>query len=234
VTFEPLGPIVAATGLDDVGRAVRSLALGGPRPVLLLYGGADLLDNERLAVTFTDLIAPAIVRHGAAGVDGGSDRGVMRLLGRARAAGPEFPLVGVAPKAAVHFPGNHPTAAGAAPLDPNHSHFLLTPGDAWGDEGPYQPLVATTLAGHRPTLALLVNGGEIALTDAAASVRLGLPLLVLSGTGRAADRIASAVADPAACRDERLASLAVSQLVRVVPVDDHRAIAGRLDDALGS
>jgi SLOG in TRPM, prokaryote len=233
VIFREPGLMVTVGGPGDVDRAVASLDLGGPRPVLMLIGGADRLADDRLAATFTELIAPAVVRHGAAAVDGGTDSGVMRLLGRARAGGPEFPLVGVAARGTVRFPGNEPTVNDAAPLDDNHSHFVLTPGTAWGHEGPYLPLVAAALADGRPTVVVLVDGGEIALDDAARSVRLGLRLLVLGGSGRTADRIAGAVAGSAPDGDERIALLAASEHVRVVSVHDHRAIAGRLDEALG-
>ena len=223
-------------GPGDVARAVSALGLGGPRPVLTVVGGAGGLDDElhdRLVTLFCEVIAPAVARHGGVAVDGGTASGVMRLLGRARAGGPEFPLIGVAAGGTVQFPGNRPKIDDFQPLDPHHTHFVVVPGDAWGTESPYIPLVATAVAAGAPLVTLLVNGGDIALADALLSVAHGIPLLVLSGTGRLADRIAAAVAGHPPAGDERLARLAVSDLVRVVPVDDHIEVAGRLERHLG-
>ncbi|MBU2668481.1 hypothetical protein KOI35_33705 [Actinoplanes bogorensis] len=218
------------TGLGDVPAAVASLGLA-PRPVLVVVGGAAGLDDD-LATLFTTLIAPAVNRHGAIAVDGGTDAGVMRLLGRARAAGPPFPLVGVAARGTVTFPGHANGNPDAAPLDRHHSHFVLTPGDTWGDEAPYLAAVATTLAGPHPSATVLVNGGDIALTDTEHSLAHHRPVLVLSGTGRYADRIAAASTHPASCRDNRLAALAASPLVRVVDAHNRTSVARQLDELL--
>ncbi len=264
------------TGPDDVPAAVASFGLGRARSVLVVVGGAAGLDEAvpELGAVFAEVIAPAVRRHEAAAVDGGTDSGVMRLLGQARAAGTHFPLVGVAARGTVRFPGHEPTATDPAELEQNHSHVVLTPGAEWGAEGPYLPLVAAALAAGGPVVTVLINGGEIALDDAVRSIRLGIPVLVLAGTGRTADRIATAaeharcradstaaagqapggggerngtaaghpycshdrIATTAAghrrCGDERIALLAGSELVRVVPVHDRTALAGRLDESL--
>ena len=233
--FEKPRTVAEVTGPGDVEAAVASFDLGGPRPVLVVVGGAGLLDEaaqKRLAPVFAEIIVPAVLRHDAAAVDGGTDSGVMRLLGQARAGGPGFPLIGVAARGTVRFPGHEPATGEAADLDPNHSHIVLTPGAEWGAESPYLPLVAIALAAGRPVVTVLTNGGEIALDDAAHSLRLGIPLLVLAGTGRTADQIATAATGPAPSGDERLALLARSELVRVVPVNDRTALAGRLDESL--
>jgi hypothetical protein len=209
----------------DTGRAVAELRLPGPRPVLVLIGGAAGLDerpHDRLASLFAEVIAPALARHGAAAVDGGTASGVMLLLGLAHADNPTFPLVGVAAEGTVAPPGT-------TPLDRNHTHFVLVPGDQWGAESPYLPLVARALAAGGPTVTLLVNGGDITLDDALRSVDEGIPVLVLSGTGRAADQIAAAVAAHSPRGDDRIARLAVSDAVRVLPLDNRNAIAHALE-----
>lgn len=224
---------VGAAGPADVARAVEALAVGGPHPVVTVVGGADGLVGPQLALAatiFAEAIAPAIRAHGAAAVDGGTDSGVMGLLGRARRAGSPFPLIGVVALGTVHLPG-HP-AAGTATLEPNHSHFVLVPGAQWGDEAPYLPLVTDAVAGHRPAVTILIDGGEVSFEDAAYAIAHHRPLFVLGGTGRTADRIAAAVADPAGCRDERAATIARSPLVRVVDATDSRAIAAGLDEIL--
>ena len=226
-------PVVHATDPSGVARAVEALALGGPHPVVTVAGGAGGLAGPQLALAATVIdaaIAPAIRAHGATAVDGGTDSGVMRLLGRARAAGAPFPLVGVAALGTVHVPGD--PRSGTAPLEPHHSHFVLVPGLAWGAEAPYLPLVADAVAGPRPAVTVLINGGEVSFDDAARCVAHRRPLLVLAGTGRTADQIAAAVADPAGCRDERAATIARSPLVRVVDATDSKAVAARLDELL--
>jgi hypothetical protein len=219
-------------GPDDVGPAVAALGLGGPRPVLTVVGGAGRLtgdDRDRLATLFSEVIVPAITRNGAAAVDGGTDDGVMRLLGEARAGGDPFPLIGVFAAGTVAFPGNTPVIEDFGHVAPHHTHFVVVPGEAWGAESPYLPLVASAVAAGEPRVTLLVNGGEVALSDARETIERGIPLLVLRGTGRLADRIAAAADDPAGCGDERIAHIALSDLVRVVPVDDRAGLAARLD-----
>jgi hypothetical protein len=227
--------VVHAVDQADLERAVRSLALGGPRPALVVVGGAGGLDEARmaeLAALFTDTIAGVVREAGAVAVDGGTDAGVMRLLGRARAAGSPFPLVGVAAEGTVTYPGHPGSHPDAAALEAHHTHVVLVPGDSWGDEAPYISRVASLVAGRLPALTVLVNGGEISLEDVRFSLEAGRPVLVLAGTGRSADRIAAAVSDPAGCGDPRIAALALSPLVRVADVTDRAAAAARLREAL--
>ncbi len=123
------------------------------------------------------------------------------MLGRARAAGGGgFPLVGVAATGTVRVPGGGPVIDDAAELERNHSHAVLVPGDARGDESPWLAAVAAAIAGGRPWLTVVVNGGEITYADAAGSVDRGRPLVVLAGSGRTADAIADARAGRDATR----------------------------------
>ena len=222
-----------ADGPDDLPRAVGSLDLGTARPVVAVVGGAGGLGDEQLkqlAAVFTDVIAPEIREHDAVAVDGGTDSGVMRLLGRARAAGAPFPLVGVAAVDTVNYPGHRGSNPDAAELDRNHSHFVLVPGAEWGDEATSLAKVASLVAGGRPAATVLVNGGEVSLSDAERSVAENRLVLVLSGTGRSADRIAAAARGGP--EDARVTALARHPLVRVVDVGDTGAAAAALRDAL--
>ncbi|GAB2566760.1 hypothetical protein Aab01nite_45920 [Paractinoplanes abujensis] len=219
---------------DAVPAALASLGLPTPRPVLALVGGAagmaeDVTDV--LAAVLTDLVAPAIRTHRAVAVDGGTDAGVMRLLGRTRAAGPSFPLVGVAALGTVTYPGHTGANPDAAPLDRHHSHFVLAPGDTWGDEVPYLAAVVSHLAADRPSVTVLANGGDIALTDAEHSLTRGRPVLILAGTGRAADDIAHAATSPTTTR---LSAIAHHPLARIVDVTNHPQLAEGLDELLST
>jgi hypothetical protein len=201
----------------DLAAAVAGLGLCGQRPVLVVVGGAAALDEggkEHLRMLFSHALLPVVVTWQAVVVDGGTDSGVMQLLGRARAeAGASFPLVGVAVEEKVILPGDG-LAADQAPLERNHSHFVLVPGSSWGDESPWLSRVATEIAGSAPSATVLINGGEIAFRDVAHSLEADRPVLVIEGTGRTADRIAAAVKGDHT--DEPVAQLAESPLVTAV------------------
>src|SRR5690349_13118180 len=98
--------------------SVLAAELTPGRPVVALVGGASGMDERtqlELAGVLRDAVVVAVDRRGAAVVDGGTDAGVMRMIGRARAerAG-TFPLVGVAVEATVRLPGGGPVIDDAA------------------------------------------------------------------------------------------------------------------------
>ncbi|MEP7378511.1 MAG: DUF4231 domain-containing protein [Chloroflexota bacterium] len=127
---------------------------------------------------------------GAAVVDGGTDSGVMALAGQAREElHADIPLVGVAPLGRVTVRGV-PAAVGTTALEPRHTHHVLVPGSQWGDESVWLVRVARLLAAGRPVVAVLVDGGPIALSEALECVGEGWPLVALAGSGRSADVVA--------------------------------------------
>ena len=220
-------PDEVLTGLEQVG-------VERDRPVVVLVGGAGGMgerEHETLAAVMRDAVAPAVVRAGAVVVDGGTDSGVMQLIGRARsAAAAGFPLVGVAAEGTVTVPGAPAPSADAADLEPNHTAFLLVPGSTWGDEAPWITDVAGAIAGAQASVTILANGGEIAYTDVTGSLDSGRPVVVLAGSGRTADAIARAAAGSS--DDRRAARIAASPLVRVVDMADTDAVAAELNAAL--
>ncbi|MEO6349739.1 MAG: hypothetical protein ABIP53_03730, partial [Candidatus Limnocylindrales bacterium] len=142
--------------------AIRDLDAGGPRPVVLLIGGAAGFDDgqaELLYPVIRDGIVALAEELNASIVDGGTDSGVMALAGRARAElGAKFPLVGVAPASRVRMPGSK-RQSGTTALEPNHSHHFLVPGRVWGDESPALLKTADAIAAGNPVVAVLVDGG---------------------------------------------------------------------------
>lgn len=172
--------------------ALAALGLDRGRPALVLVGGAgDLPDAQGLSPLFAEIVALS-ERLRTSVVDGGTDAGIMRLVGKARAAArARFPLVGVAAEGTVVIPGGPPGREDAAPLEPNHSHFVLVPGSEWGDEVPWLGRVAEALVGRAPAATLLVNGGEVARRDVKASVEAGRAVVVVAGSGRVADELAA-------------------------------------------
>jgi hypothetical protein len=203
---------------EGLSGALRELGLDRSRPVIVLVGGAGGLDDAgsaRLRPLFVEGLAALAGELGACVVDGGTDVGVMRLMGEARAeAGGEFPLVGVAAAGTVALPGNSLPRPGAARLEPHHTHFVLVPGSEWGDESPWLSRVASALAGTSPSITVLVNGGETAREDASLSVASGRPVITVAGSGRAADALAGALGDGTS--DGRAGELAASGLLRAV------------------
>src|SRR5450432_360755 len=132
-------------------------------------------------------IIQALGDWGAAVVDGGTDSGVMRVIGQAHhTAGASFPLVGVAAEGTVVLPGARP-APDAGTLDPHHTLVILVPGDTWGDESRWLSRVAAAIADGRPSVTLVVNGGELTYGDIEHSLEARRPVIVLAGTGRTAD-----------------------------------------------
>jgi hypothetical protein len=190
---------------------------------------------DALASLLRERVVPALDRWGAAVVDGGTDSGVMRVMGEARdAAEATFALVGVAARGTVTIPGENRSGSDTVDLEPNHTQVLLVPGHTWGDESPWLSHVATVIASGHPSATLVVNGGEITYEDIAHAVTAGRPVIVVAGTGRTADAIASAAAgqtagDPV---DERAARLAASSLLQVVRLDDPDGLASSLEAVL--
>ena len=201
----------------DLRHALASIGLDAARPTIVVVGGASALtdhDLDRLRPLFVEALAPVAEKVGAYVVDGGTDSGVMRLMGTARAeVGATFPLIGVIAEKTVVLPGVE-SNAGAASLEPNHSHFVIVPGSRWGDESPWLSKVATALVNGASSATVVVNGGDVALDDVEHSVSAGRQTVVVAGTGRTADALAKALRGELA--DDRARALASSGLLRSV------------------
>jgi SLOG in TRPM, prokaryote len=203
--------------------AVKELDLYPPLPTLVVSGGAAEVEAREFAQLgpIVEELTAVAERLGAAVVDGGTDEGVMRLLGEARARAGSFPLIGVAVESLAVDPDA--TRHGEqALLEPNHTHVILVPGKQWGDEVPWLADVAQLLARDRPSVTVVINGGEIAYADAAASISAGRPVLAVEGTGRTADALAAASRGTET--DPRARALAASGLVQAVDVRENHLV----------
>ncbi|MEH2236947.1 hypothetical protein [Nostoc sp.] len=202
--------------------ALEGIGLGGSRSVLVVVGGASNIseaDFFRIQRLFTEVLAPIAESLGAYVVDGGTDVGVMQLMGEARTQiGAKFALIGVAPESKVALPNQPEPAADLTPLEPNHTHFVLVPGNNWGDESTWISQVATVLANNAPSLTVLLNGGEITFDDAFSSVNAGRLVVVIAGSGRTADILADALRGQAT--DERAKKLAKSGTLQYIDLID--------------
>lgn len=199
---------------------LQQLGLKGQHPVLVLIGGASKLseaDFHRLQKLFTEVLAPLAQRWQAVVIDGGTDAGVMRLMGQARSAiGASFPLVGVTPLGLAILPAKVAKTQEAAPLEPHHTHFILIPGSTWGDESSWIAKIASAIA-DEASVTVLINGGEITWKDASQSVKADRSIIVIAGTGRTADVLAAALYGASA--DERAEPLVASGLVRAIDLE---------------
>lgn len=170
-------------------------------------------DYRQVEQLFHHALAPIAQKYQASVVDGGTDAGVMQLMGRARQAiAGTFPLVGVSPISLSILPNQLNSLSDAAPLEPNHSHFLLVPGSAWGDESAWIAETATQLASGAPSVTVLINGGEVTWENARQSIRAGRLVITIAGSGRTADLLAAGLRG--APTDDRAKELIASGLVQ--------------------
>lgn len=222
---------VRIDAVADLTWAMREMGVGG-RPALVVVGGASGMsaaDARQLEPLFIDVLAPLAQRLVATVIDGGSDYGVMRLMGSARGEGGwTFPLIGVIVDELADYSSD--SGLDAVGLEPNHTHFVLVPGSAWGEEAPWLACLATVIAGSAGSATVLVNGGEIAYNDVRHSIDAGRHVVALDGSGRSADVLAAAMRGESA--DPTVTALAASGLVHVVDACDRSAFALLLDDVL--
>ncbi|UOG77332.1 DUF4231 domain-containing protein (plasmid) [Hymenobacter tibetensis] len=215
----------------------NQLALKPYKAVLGIIGAADSIDPlllPKLTQFFSRGIARAALEAEAVLVDGGTQAGVMALMGEGVASrGNRSTLIGVAPAARVSYPGS---SASGAPLESNHSHFVLVEGESWGSEtsmlfsliqalaGKTETLPQTRKAPPAPTsqlpvLLVLAGGGRVAMNEVLRAVRHQLPVLVIAGSGGVADTIAAAWQTPDVPPDDPLlAEILADGVMRFYPL----------------
>jgi hypothetical protein len=185
---------------------------------VFLSGGASRMAPDAQARLLALLEALVLLKRGGLRLavgDGGTKAGIMEAAGRARqGAGGAFPLVGVAPAPDVTASGE----PGKTPIDPNHSHVVTVENPAWvearraegwkpengywGSETGAMYVLFGRLAAGRPSVALVANGGAITLDEVRENISQGRPIVVIAGSGRAADAIVSLLDGTAAADEE--------------------------------
>ena len=207
---------IRVESLTDIESVVHQLGIKSHRPAIVIIGGASKLsqaDFDRVRQLFVSVLAPLAQKWQAVVIDGGTDAGIMQLMGQARAEiGADFTLVGVAPRDLAVLPGGTPLGE-AAPLEPNHTHFVLVPGTNWGDESAWIARLASTIAASA-SVTVLINGGEITWKDASESVQADRSVIVIAGSGRTADVLAAALLGSST--DARAEELIASGLVTAI------------------
>lgn len=173
---------------------------------------ASLTLTSQLQRVFDRGLAQAAAMTNAWIFTGGTDSGVMKLVGEAMHKGGlvDVPVVGIAPWNAVH--GKSALAgckgqevfvdAGRASresiegrLNPYHTHQILVDSGpmaaGWGSEIELRSRLERTYATAKgvPVVLLVVQGGPGTLDMMLASANLGCPLLILADSGGAASAI---------------------------------------------
>ena len=160
--------------------------------LVVLAGGATKMSEAKqrdLLAMFDALGTLAQERRIAVG-DGGTKAGIMEAAGLARrASGRAFPLIGVTPAREI-------PPAGQTAIDPNHSVVVavddatLPKGEpGWGSETATMYWLFGRIADGRPSVAVVANGGAITLKEIDANIEAGRPIILIEGSGRAADAV---------------------------------------------
>lgn len=170
----------------DIQEALTELQIPHPKTVIVLVGGAGGIGfwdkfPMRKAIR---IIARLAEETGSVVVDGGTQAGIMKEIGKQRKQKEfSFPLIGVV------FDSLLMKEEPESILDPNHTHFFLIPGEDWGDESAWISKIATAIAGDLKSVTILVNGGNISRTDVQYSLLENRTAVVMRGTGRMANEI---------------------------------------------
>ena len=150
-------------------------------------------------------------------IDGGTRAGVMQLMGEALAQTDRSTThIGVVPAMAKAGPNG--TKAEEI-LDPNHSNFVLVESDVWGGEVGLMYNLAEYLSVNAPSVAILVNGGQISLLEIEENVRQDREIIVIEGSGRLADEVAAAVRYPEQSPRDRVADIARNGRLTLFDID---------------
>ncbi len=183
--------------------SLDALGLTPPTPSMVVIGGASLMSmqsRDRVAQLFIKVLAPIAETYNITVFDGGTDAGVIQMMGQARQhIGGSFNLVGVAPKAKVNLPGHILNFAidiehgELTDLEEHHTHFALIPGLNWGNESPWLANCAAILAAQSPSITILINGGKVSLSDLKLNLSVGQQTIIIAGSGRLADDIANTI-----------------------------------------
>lgn len=204
----------------------KALHFQRPEALMLVIGGAEGLDESlkaRLIRLCSRGIAQAAAEARAMIIDGGTDAGVMAMIGQGIAdRGHRSTLLGVAPEGAVTYPGGkvEPGTEKTVPLDQNHSHFVLVEGKEWGCETDLMYALAEDLGQEVPVLTVLINGGLVSKDEVLRSVRRRWPVLVIEGTGRLADDLAGVWANkPPNVADTAVAEIIADGTLHFFPLD---------------
>ena len=175
---------------------------------VFLSGGASEMSDEigarlRALLDVLRLLVAEGLRFAVG--DGGTQAGLMEGAGLVRRrTGGAFLLLGVAPAAEITTTAE----PGRTPVDPNHTHVIAVadaeweqrrsadrPPDRghWGAETDAMYQIFGRLAAGRASVTLVANGGAITLDEVGRNIAQRRPMVVVAGSGRAADALVARV-----------------------------------------
>ncbi|CAD5373217.1 conserved membrane hypothetical protein [Rubrivivax sp. A210] len=183
-------PSLTKQGPDDTPATLaQALALDGFKSVVVLADGhQDVPAAMRARVT--QLLGRGLLRaardaQALCVLRGASDDLLGPVLADSQGG---LLLLGVAPAGRVQLPGE--AAAADAPVPaPLLTRLLLTPEGPWGSELRTKVQVAGALAAGRAGLLVVVGNGAGLMVEVREAVRLHWPVLVVKGSGDAADAL---------------------------------------------
>lgn len=186
--------VIPTSSITDV---VQWLDLPPNRLTISMHLGATELAPAQGHI-LRKLLTQSVIRFAednqALVADGGTDAGVMQIIGEAYAeANATFPLLGITVKNTVTYPGGPEPEAERWPLNEYHTHFVIVEANDFGAES--HLLVEISRSFGTPGIALVANGGQIVRSEIELHARIGTPVIVLKGTGRYADELAKALPD---------------------------------------
>ena len=218
---------VRTNGRIDPAAIVDSLNLPPCSRLLLISGGAGNMSEEMMA-HLSDLFAvvgQVVAKYNATVIDGGTQSGVMQLMGEALAkTGKTVTHIGVLPA----YAEAGPKLQAEDILEPHHTNFVLVEGYMWGDEVETMYKLAGFFSARVPSVTLLINGGAIALHEIEWNMRQGREVIVLAGSGRLADEIAEAARNPEGNVRDRLATIVREGHITVFDITSAPEELGRL------
>lgn len=182
--------------LGQLNQALAEIGLADGQAVIVLVGGYIPEGHEEVTQRAIEVIAAFAEENPAAIICGGTTVGIMGSIGQIRAAlGYKFPLLGITLENRATWP-NGPRGKKFLwwgkerwPLSPGYSHFLLVPGDQFGEDSPWLVEAATCLSQGVRSVTVLANGGGVARKDVSLSLDNHRPVVILAGTGRLADEL---------------------------------------------
>jgi hypothetical protein len=180
----------------QLSEALTELNLESGFPVIVLIGGAIEDQEAVIADKAIHTIARLAQEMKALVVCGGTDMGVMAVIGQVRSEHAyTFPLVGITLEDLVAWPGGPQSTKflwwgkERWQLEPHYPYFILVPGSQFGDESAWIDDAAAVFSKGFQSVTVLINGGEISRKDIQLSLERGRPVIALSRTGRLADEI---------------------------------------------
>jgi hypothetical protein len=137
--------VVQPDSFDELPKAWQLLGFDRARSVIVIVGGAGGMTEEdiaRVQTFFEKYLVPFAQKKNAAIIDGGTSSGVMAAIGSARKlTGVNLPLIGVVARDIEKI---------ETMLEPNHTHFILCPGNDWGHESEWIARLPVRYLTHSP------------------------------------------------------------------------------------